>query len=503
VPLPEPWKSAGARIDSGQAEVFPVRRNGNPELYALKRLKNPARAPRFEREVKVMQELHNAGLAVPQVVEQGVEGAKPYFVMPWFEEGALAAQIDKGRFADDPEAGLQLLIRLAELLAHVHGRDRAHRDLKPENVLLDGDEPYLTDFGLSLSASEDDVETRLTADREGVGSRLYIAPENEGGFNDEIDQRPADFYAFGKLAWAVLAGKPALAREQQEQPENQLAALHSNAAFELLDQLLSDMIKSDPRARLDDWEVVVEALGRTLAKLGEDDDAEKGDDLVRQAREVARRVRTSETAVQAKRAAEQRERDIRERSELRQCLSAAIRSRDEELSDISNESAPYLRIQAGDGYPIGAPPTPEALLSLNLPSPAGLVIEDLPQAAVVEGSPAAIQIAVDTGDPDISAVQLGLHPIVVDNRVWILRAPQAIRSERHAIAPLTTMGAEYGSWTGPLNLGLATTKAAAEELAIETIDMGIQLFNFCAEQLADGQSLSDAEVWGMRLWWPD
>jgi serine/threonine protein kinase len=500
VPLPKPWKSAGDRIDSGQAEVFRVRRNEDPELYALKRLKNPARASRFEREVRVMQELHDAGLAVPPIIEHGVEADKPYFVMPWFADGALAAQIENGRLATDPEAGLQLLTRLAELLSELHRRDRAHRDLKPENVLLDGDTPYLTDFGLSLSASEDDAETRLTAEREGVGSRLYIAPENESGFNDETDQRPADFYAFGKLAWAVLAGRPALAREQQVLPENQLAALHGDAALEPLDQLLSDLIKPDPRVRLDDWEVVVEALGRTLAKLGEHTEAEQGDELVTRAREAARRVRTSQRAVQAKRAAEQRERDVRERSELRQALTTALRSRDQELSDLSNESAPYLRIQAGDGYPIGAPPTPEALLAVGLPSPLGLIIEGLPQAALIEGSPAAIQIIVETGDPDISAIQLGLHPIVVDNRAWIVRAPQAIRNQRHAIAQLTTISEEYGSWTGPLRLGLATTLAAAEQLAIETIEKGIQLFSFCAEQLAGGKSLSDAEVWAMRLW---
>jgi serine/threonine protein kinase len=500
VALPKPWKSAGDSIESGQAEVFPVRRNEDPRLYALKRLRNPARASRFERDVRVMQELHDAGLAVPLIIEHGVEADKPYFVMPWFADGALAAQIDNGRLAKDPEAGLRILTRLAELLAELHRRDRAHRDLKPENVLLDGDTPYLTDFGLSLSASEAEAETRLTREREGVGSRLYIAPENESGFNDETDQRPADFYAFGKLARAVLAGRPALAREQQVLPEYQLSALHGDAALEPLDRLLSDLINPDPRVRLDDWEVVVEALGRTVARLRIHAEPEHGDELVTRAREAARRVRTSWTAVQAKRAAEQRERDVRARSELRHALTAAIHVRDHDLSELSNESAPYLRIQAGDGYSLGSPPTREALLAVGLPSPPGLVIEGLPQAALIDGAPAAIQIIVETGDPDISAIQLGLHPIVVDNRAWIVRAPQAIRNQRHAIAQLTTMSEEYSLWTGPLRLGLATTVAVAEELAIETIGKGIELFGFCAEQLADGRALSDSEAWGMRLW---
>ena len=136
---------------------------------------------------------------------------------------------------------------------------------------------------------------------------------------------------------------------------------------------------------------------------------------------------------------------------------------------------------------------------MGISSPPGLVIEQLPDGVLGEGSPAVIQIAVRTGDPEIGAIQLGLHPIVLEDRVWIIRAPQAVRTERHALAPLTTIGQKYGSWTGPMRLGLDTTNSAARELAVETIDVGISLFNFCAEQLAAGHKLSDSEVWGMPL----
>ena len=70
-------------------------------------------------------------------------------------------------------------------------------------------------------------------------------------------------------------------------------------------------------------------------------------------REVARRVRTSGAAIAAKQAEEARDRRTQARSELRQALSQGIQSRNQDLSDISNESAPFLQIQAGDGYPIG------------------------------------------------------------------------------------------------------------------------------------------------------
>jgi serine/threonine protein kinase len=499
--LPDPWKQDGNPIESGQAHVFPVRREGDGPLHALKRLKNPDRAPRFEREIRVMQELHEAGLAVPEVIEQGTDqSGKPYFVMPWFEAGALAEQIDAGRFADELEAGLKLLVQLAEILAELHARARAHRDIKPQNVLLDSGDPILTDFGLSLSATEDDPETRLTQEREGIGSRLYIAPENEGGFNEEIDQRPADCYAFGKLAWAVLAGRQPPAREDQELPENQLAALHRNTDLEPLDTLFSDLIKPDPRVRLGDWEVVVDGLGRALTKLAGGPPAVPADgDLVDQARAAARRVRTSDTATESRRAEEDRERRIGMRGELRQALSQAIHTRDQDLSDISNESAPFLRIQAGGSPEIT---TKEQLMSFGLPSPPELVVDHLTSADLREGSPAAIEIVDGTNDEEISAIHLGLHPIIIEDRVWIVRGVQATKQMGYAAMQLTTVGPEYGGWRGPMQLGLATTTEAAAEFATETIEAGIRLFQFCADQLAAGLKLSDPEVWGMQLWLP-
>jgi serine/threonine protein kinase len=84
-------------------------------------------------------------------------------------------------------------------------------------VLIDGGTVALTDFGLCLDILDSEGGTeRLTDTREAVGSRYYIAPENEGGLNAALDQRPADFYAFGKLTWALLAGRQPLPRERDE-----------------------------------------------------------------------------------------------------------------------------------------------------------------------------------------------------------------------------------------------------------------------------------------------
>src|SRR5581483_4937184 len=134
----------------------------------------------------------------------------------------------------------------------------AHRDCKPANVLLDGPDLLLADFGLCLQV-DDDAEP-ITALREAVGSRLYVAPENERGVNENRDQRPADFYAFAKLLWAVLAGDSPPAREDQLRPENQLGHVVGDARYDALIPLQEGLLRLRPAERLSDWPAVVAEL---------------------------------------------------------------------------------------------------------------------------------------------------------------------------------------------------------------------------------------------------
>lgn len=100
----------------------------------------------------------------------------------------------------------------------------------------------------------------MTEVEEAVGSRWYIAPENESGVNEANDQRPADFYAFGKLMWAVLAGRNPPERERQLDATHQLDALLQNERYRVLNQLQERLLDSDPRSRLSDCAAVIGEL---------------------------------------------------------------------------------------------------------------------------------------------------------------------------------------------------------------------------------------------------
>jgi serine/threonine protein kinase len=212
--LPSGWIATGRQLESGQAYLHEVQRPGGSDFYALKALKNVNRRERFAREIENMRRLRNLGVhVVPEVVEADLDAERPYFVMPWYRDGSLQDRIDNAAYVNDPRQGLTVLVQLAISLEAIHKQDFAHRDVKPSNVLFDGTELAVADFGLSLQLDED--AERLTDVDEAVGSRLYIAPENEGGLNPDTDQRAADCYAFAKVLWAVLAGRTPPARENQ------------------------------------------------------------------------------------------------------------------------------------------------------------------------------------------------------------------------------------------------------------------------------------------------
>jgi len=174
---------------------------------------------RFKREIRVAARLQHPHI-VP-VLNAGESEGLPYYTMPYVEGQSLRARV----VADGPipiGEAVSILRDVAKALEYAHARDVVHRDIKPDNVLLAGNAAVVTDFGIAkaLSASKTlPSGATLTQVGTSLGTPAYMAPEQAAA--DPATDHRADIYAFGILAYEVLAGRPPFAGRT---PQKMLAA---------------------------------------------------------------------------------------------------------------------------------------------------------------------------------------------------------------------------------------------------------------------------------------
>jgi serine/threonine-protein kinase len=161
-------------------------------------------AERFEREIRLAARLQHPHI-VP-LLSAGDVGGIPYYTMPFVEGASLRDRLSTGPL---PYAEAQSILRdVARALAYAHRQGIVHRDIKPENVLLAEGVAMVADFGVAraLSAAATlaggDVLTQVGMQ---IGTPAYMAPEQAAG-DPDVDFR-ADLYAFGVMAYELLAGQ--------------------------------------------------------------------------------------------------------------------------------------------------------------------------------------------------------------------------------------------------------------------------------------------------------
>jgi hypothetical protein len=240
VPAPSrlPWTSLGRfqlRRELGRGGCGVVYLAFDPLLNREVALKvphaatadSPGMRQRFLREARAASVLDHPHL-VP-VHEVGEVGPVCYIVSA-FCPGVTLAEWLRNRTQPVPYRDAAALVhRLAEAVAHAHGRGVAHRDLKPANVLvaecrlrsedlnaepssaksatcnLQSAIPRITDFGLAkfVEAAEDG----LTKTGVILGTVSYMAPEQAGGKAHAVGPA-ADIHALGAILYELLTGRP-------------------------------------------------------------------------------------------------------------------------------------------------------------------------------------------------------------------------------------------------------------------------------------------------------
>jgi tetratricopeptide (TPR) repeat protein/TolB-like protein len=173
---------------------------------------------RFKREILVAAKLQHPHI-VP-VLASGESNGLPYYTMPFVEGESVRARLTSGPLSIGE--AVSILRDVARALAYAHSRGIVHRDIKPDNILLTGGSATVTDFGIAKAISASRTMApggTLTQFGMSVGTPAYMAPEQAAG-DPDTDHR-ADIYAFGCMAFELLAGRPPFA---ERSPQRLLAA---------------------------------------------------------------------------------------------------------------------------------------------------------------------------------------------------------------------------------------------------------------------------------------
>lgn len=156
---------------------------------------------RLKRELCAQAQVRHP--AVVTIIDQAVDGARPYVVMELLS-GSLRDRLDRAGGKSLPVAqSIRTFLQLSYALRAAHASGLTHHNLKPENVLFDGyGNAKLGDFGLSRLI-EVEPGKGMPQVFVGTGSLSYLAPE----LITRKDAGPAaDVYGLGILLYEMLTG---------------------------------------------------------------------------------------------------------------------------------------------------------------------------------------------------------------------------------------------------------------------------------------------------------
>jgi serine/threonine protein kinase/Tfp pilus assembly protein PilF len=222
-------------------------------------------AERFRREIQLTARLQHPHI-VP-ILTTGEADGLPYYTMPFVEGESLRVRLMRtGAMAAQPAIGI--LRDVAKALAFAHEKGVIHRDIKPDNILIAGNTAVVSDFGIAkaLVASRVDLEpSTLTELGMAIGTPQYMAPE-QAVADPDADHR-VDIYAFGCVAYELLAGEPpfagrapsALLRAHVLEAATPISAKRGDVG-EPLAELIDRCLQKDPEDRPVSAAEIVQAL---------------------------------------------------------------------------------------------------------------------------------------------------------------------------------------------------------------------------------------------------
>ena len=189
-----------------------VRHERHVAIKVLKReLADLIGADRFIDEIRTTAHLRHPHIL--PLFDSGTADGLPYYVMPFVDGESVRSRLRAHGALPLGEA-VRILREVADALAHAHASGIIHRDVKPDNVLMSGGHAFLADFGVARAVAAHVAQDQtVTGTGLMVGTPSYMAPEQVTG--GVIDRR-SDVYAFGAMAYELLAGAPPFTAIRQD-----------------------------------------------------------------------------------------------------------------------------------------------------------------------------------------------------------------------------------------------------------------------------------------------
>ncbi len=200
------YKVIGKLGAGAMAVVYKARQLSLNRIVAIKILpkrfsENPEYVERFYKEGQAAGKLNHHNIV--QAIDVGEAGGYHYFVMEYVEGKTIADDLSAGNVFEEAEA-LDIIIQVANALAHAHACSLIHRDVKPKNIIISTNGTVkLADMGLARETT--DIEAAQSEAGKAYGTPYYIAPEQIRGKID-IDGR-ADIYGLGATLYHMLTGR--------------------------------------------------------------------------------------------------------------------------------------------------------------------------------------------------------------------------------------------------------------------------------------------------------